>query len=159
VLQNNFVPILGRREPILDQFDKNKGHSFGVSLNIPIFNGLAARNGVDRAKVALERSRITLQQQELELEQNVYKAYTDAKGAWNAYEAAKTTLEAREGSMNYARERYEVGLINVFDFNQAQTLYVNAQSELLRTKYDFIFKVKILEFYFGMPITQTLQKP
>lgn len=158
VVQNNFVPILGRRESILTQFDQNKGHSFGISLNVPIFNGFAARNGVERAKIALERTRITLQQQELDLEQTVYKAYTDAQGALNTYEAAKTTLAAREGSMNYARERYEVGLINVFDYNQSQTLFVNAQSEMLRTKYDFIFKVKILEFYFGVPISQITEK-
>jgi len=47
-----------------------------------------------------------------------------------------------------------VGLINIFDLNQAQTLAVNAQSEVLRTKYDYIFKLKILEFYFGIPIVQ-----
>jgi outer membrane protein len=158
VLQTNFAPILGRREAIFDQFDQNKGHSFGLSLNVPIFNGLSARNGVERAKIALDRSKITLQQQEIDLEQNVYKAYTDAQGAWNTYEAAKATAAAREGSMNYARERYEVGLINVFDYNQTQTLSVNAQSELLRTKYDFIFKVKILEFYFGIPISQITEK-
>ena len=61
-------------------------------------------------------------------------------------------LEARKLSFEYAKARYEVGLINVFDFNQAQTLLVNAQSEVLRTKYDYIFRTKILEFYFGIPL-------
>lgn len=155
VLQQNFTPILGKPDSVWDQFDENKGHSFGLSLSIPILNGLSIRNNVERSKIALERSRITLQQQELTLETNVYTAYTDAQGALKAYEAAQATLEAREGSYNYAKERYEVGLINVFDLNQAQTLYVNAQSEALRTKYDFIFRTKILEFYFGIPIIQT----
>ncbi|MEN9488672.1 MAG: hypothetical protein RL494_937, partial [Bacteroidota bacterium] len=72
--------------------------------------------------------------------------------AQKAYEAAVSTVEAREKSFNYAKERYEVGLMNVFDFNQAQTLFVNAQSDVLRTKYDYIFRTKILEFYFGIPI-------
>jgi len=152
VVTNNYQPILGRRAPIFDQFSDNKGHSFGLSLNVPILNGFTARNGVERAKIELERSNFTLQQTELELETNVYTAYTDAQGALNSYEAAKVTMQAREGSFNYAKERYEVGLINVFDFNQAQTLFVNSQSEVLRTKYDFIFRIKILEFYFGVPI-------
>ena len=152
VVQNNVQPILGRRDPIFQQFSDNKGHSFGLSINVPILNGFTARNGVERAKIALDRSKITLQQEELKLETNVYTAFTDAQGALQTYEAAKQTLAAREGSFNYARERYEAGLINVFDFNQAQTLFVNAQSEVLRTKYDFIFRIKILEFYFGMPI-------
>lgn len=155
VLQQNFTPILGKPDSVWEQFDDNKGHSFGLSLSIPILNGLTIRNNVDRSKIALERSKITLQQQELTLETNVYTAYTDAQGALKTYEAAQATLEAREGSFNYAKERYEVGLINVFDLNQAQTLYVNAQSEVLRTKYDFIFRTKILEFYFGIPIIQT----
>lgn len=154
VVKNNFQPILGKRDPILDQFNDNKGHSFGLSLNIPILNGLTVRNNVQRSKIDLERSQITLQQKELDLERNVYTAYTDAQGALKAYDAAVSAAKAREESLSYAKERYEVGLINVFDLNQAQTLSVNAQSEVLRTKYDYIFKVKILEFYFGIPIYQ-----
>lgn len=154
VVKNNFVPILGKRDPILDQFNDNKGHSFGLSLNIPILNGFTVRNNVQRSKIDLERSQITLQQKELDLERNVYTAYTDAQGALKAYDAAVSAAHAREESLSYAKERYEVGLINVFDLNQAQTLSVNAQSEVLRTKYDYIFKVKILEFYFGIPIYQ-----
>ena len=57
-------------------------------------------------------------------------------------------------SFNYSKERYAVGLMNVFDLDQAQTLFSNAQSEVIRTKYDYIFKVKVLEFYFGIPIIQ-----
>lgn len=154
VLLPNYVPILGRAAPLWEQFDENKGHSFGLSLNIPILNGFAARNNVQRAKIALERSEIALRQEEIDLERNVYTAYTDAVGALKAYEAAVITAEARENAFNYARERYDVGLINIFDLNQAQTLAVNAQSEVLRTKYDYIFRVKILEFYFGIPIYQ-----
>lgn len=135
-----------------DQVGNNKGQNFGVSLQIPILNGFSVRNNVSRSKIALERSKIALEQSELDLERTVYTAYTDTKGAQKSYEAAVTTLEARENSMTYAKERYEVGLMNVFDYNQAQTLYVNAQSEVLRTKYDYIFRTKILEFYFGIPI-------
>ncbi len=153
IFDSNNNPIgIGSPLPVFDQFSNNKGHSYGVSLNIPIFNGFAARNNVFRSKIALERSKIALEQQELDLERTVFTAYTDTKGALKTHEAAVSTLEAREQSFNYAKERYEVGLMNVFDFNQAQTLYVNAQSEALRTKYDYIFRTKILEFYFGIPI-------
>jgi outer membrane protein len=154
VLQPNVNPILGDAEGIIKQFDNNKGQNFGFNLNVPIFNGFAVRNNVDRSKIALERSKIALEQQELDLQRTVFTAYTDTKGAQKTYESAVSTLEARQKSFNYAKERYEVGLMNVFDFNQAQTLFVNAQSEVLRTKYDYIFRTKILEFYFGIPIIQ-----
>jgi outer membrane protein TolC len=152
VLQPNFSPILGKSLSILDQFNDNKGQSFGAQLSIPIFNGFSARNNVERSKVNLEKSKIALEQQELDLQRNVYIAFTDAKGALNAYESSLVALEARQEAYNYAKEKYAVGMMNSFDFNQSQTLLSNAQSEVLRTKYDYIFKIKILEFYFGIPI-------
>jgi outer membrane protein len=154
VLQPNFSPILGGPLSVWEQFDNNKGQNFGVQMNIPIFNGFATRNNVQRSKVAFERAKLNYDQQNLDLERNVYTAFTDTKAAKESYEAALQTLEARTLSFNYAKDRYEVGLMNVFDFNQAQTLLVNAQSEVLRTKYDYIFRTKILEFYFGIPLIQ-----
>lgn len=152
VLQNNFSPVLGKALPFFDQFSDNKGHSFGAQLSIPIFNGFSVRNNVERSKVSLERSKIALEQQDLDLQRNVFTAFADAKGALNAYESSVVALEARQGAYDYAKEKYAVGLMNSFDFNQSQTLLTNAQSEVLRTKYDYIFKIKILEFYFGIPL-------
>jgi len=154
VVQPNYSPILGGPAPVFDQFSDNKGHSFGVQLNIPILNGFSARNNVERSRVALDRSKIAYSQQELDLERNVYTAFTDAKGALKSYESALAAVEARTEAYNYAKEKFDVGLMNAFDLNQAQTLFVNAQSEVLRTKFDYIFRVKVLEFYFGIPITQ-----
>nr|WP_317631283.1 TolC family protein [uncultured Flavobacterium sp.] len=154
VVAPNFSPVLGGPDSVLDQFDRNKGHSFGFALSVPILNGLSVRNNVERSKVNLERAKLTAEQENQNLEKTVYTAYTDTKAALKAYQAAASTLTFREQSFEYARERYEVGLINIFDFTQAQTLLVNAQSEALRTKYDYIFKTKILEFYFGIPVTE-----
>ena len=154
VLQPNFTPVLGGANPIFDQFSDNKGHSFGFQLNIPILNGFTAKNNVSRSKISLERSKIAYSQQELDLERNVFTAFTDAKGALNTYESALSALEARTEAYNYAKEKFNVGIMNTFDLNQAQTLFVNAQSEVLRTKYDYIFRVKVVEFYFGIPLIQ-----
>ncbi|KIA96094.1 MULTISPECIES: TolC family protein [unclassified Flavobacterium] len=154
VLQNNFSPVLGNAAPILDQFKDNKGQSFGFQLSVPVFNGFSARNNVERSKVSLEKSKIELEQKNLDLQRNVYTAFTDAKGALNAHEASVVALESRQGAYDYAKEKFAVGLMNAFDFNQSQTLLTNAQSEVIRTKYDYIFKIKILEFYFGIPIVK-----
>jgi len=145
-------PVFGKAAPLLEQFDINKGHNFGIGISIPILNGFSVRNNVKRAKLAHEKALLAVKENEYQLEQKVYTAYTDTQGALQAYQAAKTTLQAREQSMEYAQQRYDVGLINIFDLNQNQNLLVAAQSELLRAKYDFIFKTKILEYYFGLPI-------
>jgi outer membrane protein len=154
VLQPNFTPVLGSPLPLLDQFSNNKGQNFGIQLSVPIFNGFAVRNNVERSKVVLERAKLNKSQQELDVERNVFTAYADANAAKESYEAAEITLEARKLSFDYAKDRYEVGIMNVFDFNQAQTLLVNAKSEVLRTKYDYLFRTKIVEFYFGLPLIE-----
>ena len=146
--------IVGTRnpDPFFDQFVNNKGQSFGFQLSIPVFNGFSVKNNVARSQVNLEKSKITVEQQDLDLQRNVYTAFADAKGALKSYESAITALEARQNAVDFAKERFNVGLMNSFDYNQAQTLLANAQSEVLRTKYDYIFKIKILEFYFGIPL-------
>jgi outer membrane protein len=62
-------------------------------------------------------------------------------------------LEARKLAYQYAKERFDVGLMNSFNFSQAQARLDNAEATVIRTKYDYIFRLKILEFYFGIPIT------
>ena len=155
-VDGNGVPILSGPLPFFDQFSNNKGHNFGVQLNIPILNGFSAKNNVDRFKIALDRSKISEKQAVLDLERSVYTAITNARGAMNAYEAAVAAFDARKEAFNYAKEKFAVGMMNSFDYTQSQTLFTNAQSEVLRTKYDYIFKVKIVEFYFGIPITEKL---
>jgi len=144
----NFEPPFS----VLKQFDINKGHSFGFQMNIPVLNGFATKNNVAKSKIALDRSKIAYSQQELDLERNIYTAFTDAKGAMKAYESAIITLEARQEAYNYSKEKFAVGMLNAFDLNQSQSLFVNAQSEVVRTKYDYIFRVKVIEYYFGIPI-------
>lgn len=152
VVQPNMLPIISGPESLFDQFDSNKGQSFGVGITIPIFNGWSARNNVRMSRVALQQVKNDMDLTDLKLKQTVYTAYTDTQSSLKSYEAAKITLEARNLSLEYAKERYQVGLMNIFELNQVQTLLVNAQSEVLRTKYDYIFKTKILEYYFGIPI-------
>ena len=152
VLTPNYSPILGRANSIWNQFDVNKGQNFGLAISIPILNGFQVRNNVKRSQLAFETAELTLKETNLQIEQKVYTAYSDTQGALQTYKAAQKTLSARKQSLDYARQRYDVGLLNIFDLNQNQNLVVAAESELLRTKYDLIFKTKILEYYFGLPI-------
>ena len=135
-----------------DQLSLFDGTAVGLQLSVPILNGFATRGRVQRAKINQERSEFQLKQAELDLERNVYQAYNDVINAKKSFDAAQKTLEARKQSFNFSKERYEVGLMNSFDFSQSTIAYENAQSEVLRTKYDYIFRTKILEFYFGIPL-------
>lgn len=140
--------------PFIDQLYMNDGISYGISLNVPIFNGFATRNNVKRSKVNLKRQEYFLEQAKLDLESNVYQAYVDAKGALKSFEAATKALESQELAYDYATQRFEVGLTNAFDFSQSKLRYDGAVIEANRSKYDYIFKLKVLELYFGIPATE-----
>ncbi len=96
---------------------------------------------------------LQFEQDKLDLENTVNQAYVDVKTFSKSYDAAIKTLEARRLAYEYSKERFNVGLMNAFDFSQEQARVDNAEADVIRTKYDYIFRLKILEFYFGIPIT------
>ncbi|WP_178987382.1 TolC family protein [Winogradskyella schleiferi] len=150
---NTNTVIVGA-DPFLDQLYLNDGIAYGLQLNIPVLNGFSTKGNIKRSKVNLERSKFQLEQTELDLESTVYQAYVDAKGALKSYEAAKLAVESQALAYDYAKERYDVGLTNAFDFSQSKQRFDNANIELNRAKYDYIFKLKVLELYFGIPATE-----
>ena len=147
-----FDPFTGQLIPFKDQLWINDGVSFGAQLNIPVFNGFNTRNNIQRSKISLEKAKLQLEQDKLALETNVNQAYVDVENTAKTYEASLKTLDARRLAYDYARERYNVGVMNAFDFSQAQSRVDNAAAEVIRSKYDYIFRIKVLEFYFGLPI-------
>ncbi|NOQ91441.1 MAG: TolC family protein [Flavobacteriaceae bacterium] len=154
VITQNTIPITGSSNGFSDQFfDLNKGSSFGLSLRVPILNGFRASNSVKRAEVFYEKQKNRLGEEELVLEKIIHTVYADALGALKIYEAAQKTLNAQDGAFRYAQEKFNVGVLNSFDFSQIKNRVVKANSDFLRAKYDFIFKVKLLEFYYGIPVT------
>ena len=148
----NRDPVTGEFIGFIDQLWINDGISYGAQLNVPIFNGWSTRNNVKRARLDLDRARLQMESTKLELETAVNQAYVDVKTFSKAYEAAEKTLEAREVAYQYSKDRFDVGLLNAFDFGQAQARLDDARANVIRSKYDYIFRLKILEFYFGLPI-------
>jgi len=134
-----------------DQIDDNLGQSVVFSLNIPIYNRYQFRANVNRSKINYQKIEYNLQSERLRLRETIQNAYTDAQASSKAYDAATISVEAQSKAFDYAQERFTVGAINSFDFNQAKNNLVNAQSQLIQSKYDFMFKLKVLEFYFGVP--------
>ena len=141
-------------DAFLDQAYDNDGISYGVQLSIPVFNAFSVKANVKRSQISLERSKLQLQQASLDLESNVYQAFVDAQGSRKAYQAAQKSVTSQELAYQYAKDRYDAGATNAFDFSQSKLRYDNAQVELNRSKYDYIFKIKVLELYFGIPATE-----
>ena len=135
-----------------DQFSLYDGHNFGLQLSIPVFNGKALSNAVKRSKVNLERSKTFSDQQQLDLETAVNQAFNDSKGAYKLYEASLKTENATRRAADDAFERFQAGAMNSFDYVQAKQRYETAVSDAVRSKFDYVFKLKVVEFYFGLPL-------
>ena len=136
-----------------DQFDLNKGQTYGLGLNIPIFQGRAISNNIERSKINLERLKFQYEQEKLNLENTVNVAYNDLVGAIKLYEASNKTVKSLQSAFEDASDRFLLGSLNSFDFIQSKQLYEAAVSENIRAKFDYIFRLKVLEFYFGLPLT------
>jgi outer membrane protein len=152
VLAPNQRSLIGGPDPFFDQIDRNKGSSFGLSLRIPVLNGFRASNNVKRAKVQYDKQKTRLGEEELILERIIHQIYADAIGALKLYEATQKSLDAQKEAFRYSQEKFNVGVMNSFDFSQTKNRLVGADSNFLTAKYDFIFKVKLLEFYYGIPV-------
>ena len=135
------------------QLENNDGISYGLSLNVPVFNGFSTRNSIKRNKINVLRTKLQFEQDKLDLENTINQAYVDVTTFRKSYEAAQKTLDARKLAYDYAKERFDVGLMNAFEFGQAQARLDNAYATVIRTKYDYIFRLKILEFYCGVPLS------
>ena len=136
-----------------DQFDLNKGQGYGLALNIPIFQGKQIRNNDERSKVNLDRLKNQYEQEKLKLENSINQAYNDLTGAIKLYEASNKTLASLKNAYEDTSDRFLLGAVNSFDFIQSKQRYESAQSENIRAKFDYIFKLKVLEFYFGLPLS------
>lgn len=154
VLAPNYNTITGSSEDYFDQFDNNKGSSYGLSLQIPVLNGFKASNNVKRAKINYEKQKNRLADEELGLEKIIHTVYADAQGALKVYDAANKSVAAQEESFRYAQEKFNVGVMNSFEYSQIKNRLLKAQSDYLRAKYDYIFKVKLLEYYYGIPVSE-----
>ncbi len=145
--------VITAKKPFADQFKDNVNKSIGFTLSVPLYNGLSTYTGVQNAKINALNAKYS---QDL-LEQNLYKtiaqAYVNAKASLNKYNSSKAAVEAAEQSFTYSDQKFNVGSISTFDLNTAKTRLQTAQSNLVQAKYDYVFRLKVLDYYQGKPLT------
>ncbi len=138
--------------PFNDQIKDNASTVIAFNLNIPIFNGLQTKTNVSNTKIYVEQSKLQVDQARKDLYKEIQQAHADALFALKQYVATEKTLEAMDLSFEYTQKRYDQGLLNTTDYNVAKNNLAKTQTDLLRTKYEYIFKIKILDFYRGITI-------
>ncbi|HCZ35092.1 MAG TPA: hypothetical protein DHV26_04115 [Cytophagales bacterium] len=137
---------------VADQINDNLAKSASLSLQIPIFNGFNARSSVQRAVIFNQQAEINLKDIDNQLRQSVESAYNDAFASSKTYQSATKQVTARDEAFRMLKQRYDNGAANFVEYQTAENALFQAKSDLVRAKYDFIFKKKVLDFYQGKPI-------
>lgn len=137
------------------QIDQNFNQSIGLSIRVPILTGGNLRAQVDRAKLNLQNTALQKQQDNLTLKQDIYRAYTDATASLQKFNAGKKSVETAEKAYDFASRRYDIGLLNTIDLITNQNNLFRAKIDLVLAQYDYVFKLKVLEFYKGQGIKLT----
>ena len=136
-----------------DQWNNSNRTNMEVTLSIPIFNRFQVRNSVNTSKINILNQGLSLDKSKKDLFDEIQKAYYNAVAAQRKYESSKESVEASTVSYKYVQEKYDVGKASVFELNEAKVKMVQSQSEQVQSKYEFIFRTKILDFYRGVKIT------
>ena len=146
-LQNRIIS--SERTPYMEQLQNNFRNSIGLQIQIPIFNRYQVRAGIANAKIQYNRSVLQAQIVRNQLRQAIEQAYADAKAAQKQFVANKIRVNSLEESFRVVDQRFAAGAANSLDYALARNNLNIAQSDLIRSKFDYIFRLKILDFYAG----------
>ncbi len=146
-------PIFGTRGVgLFNQLNKNFGQSLGLSLNFPVFNNWNSRTQWERAKLNVLTTKLQDDQERLTLKSNIYTAYQQAFSSLQKYNASVRSVTASQRALDISKKRFDIGLLGTLDYIITQNNLYRAQIEEVSNRYDYIFKIKVLEFYKGNSI-------
>lgn len=149
---NQYSDIEGNDISFGKQLKNNSRSGVGLNLNIPIFNRHQVKLGIANANIQISDYEYRLQTARNVLRKDIELAYTNALAAFNRFVSAEKAVSSMEEAFRYTEEKFNVGMVNSVDYNISKSQLTVAQSDLLQSKYQYIFRTKILDFYNGIPI-------
>jgi len=148
VPSGSIVDGYGRR----DQLQDNIFRQVSLGLTIPIFNGLQSRAAYQRSVISRQLATISAKEIDNTLRQNVETSYNEALAASKTYNSSLRQVNAREEAYRMTKQRFDIGAVPYVEYQVAENDLFQAKSDLVRAKYDFILKKKVLDFYQGKPL-------
>jgi outer membrane protein len=152
VFTERFIPSGSQKATFGRQLDYNFRQSIGLSVNVPIFNGGQARTAWQRSKLNYQNQQLQVEKDNQSLKQNIYTAYNSALAAFQRYQASVKSVQTAEYSYELSRKRYDAGLLRTIDLITNQSNLFRARLERISNQYDYVFRMKVLEFYKGQGI-------
>ena len=143
----------GKIMPFRDQLEFASTTSLGLNLSVPIFSNLSALTDIKNKKIALLNVNYELEAVKNQLRKEIQQAAADAGAALEKYYATEKNLTSLQEAFRYTENKFSAGMLTSLDYNIAKKNLTKAQSDLLQAKYNYIFNLKILDFYRGLPVS------
>jgi len=152
VEEQNFTTVKNgytRSNPFFKQLSTNFSQSIGISISVPIFNGGLSKTNYQRSLLSIKNLELQKEMDNLKIKQDIYVAYNNALVALEKFNAGKKTVEASQKTYDFAKKRYDVGMLSTFELITNQNNLFRAKLENILSQFDYVFKMKVLEFYKG----------
>ncbi|MFA6401380.1 MAG: TolC family protein [Salinivirgaceae bacterium] len=139
--------------PFGEQLKNNNRINMGFTLKIPIFNGLSAKTNVKNSTIQFESASNELQLEKNNLRKQIQQVHANAIAAMKKYDASEKAVTSTEEAFRYVQEKFNLGIVTPMEFNDSKNKVTAAKSSFIQAKYEYIFRIKILDFYYGKEIT------
>ncbi|WP_336689768.1 MULTISPECIES: TolC family protein [unclassified Chryseobacterium] len=142
-----------KEQGFFSQYKDNFGQQAALSVNIPIFNKGITKLQVEQSKLNESLAKVTLEQQKQTVRQNVQKAQFDVDANYEIYLSSLQAEKSTKLALEFADKSYAAGRSTIYDVNVARNNYANAQGSVAQAKYNYVFSLKLLNFYAGIPLS------
>ena len=139
-------------DPLGTQFSNNFGQSIGISLSIPIFNGWQAKANYEKSKLNIRTLEYQKDLDNQTLKQDIYQAYNSAIVALEKFNSSAKSINAAQRTYDFALKRFNIGMLGTFELVTDQNNLFRAKLQYVLNQFDYVFKMKVLEFYKGQGI-------
>ncbi len=120
--------------------------NLGFNLSVPIFNKFETKNQVKTAQLNVENNKLYVENAKMELRKNIQQAYHNALAAKARWEAALVSVQSGTEAYRFVNQKYEADKANVYELYQAKSNLAQVQSEVTQSKFEYAFRIKILEW-------------
>lgn len=141
-----------------EHLSNNFRKAIGVSMNIPLFSKWQRVTNIQNAKLQMQVRELQLEGNKNQLRQDIELAYTNAKAAVQSYMANSKSVLSAQKSYDAFDKRFGAGLLGNFELQQSKNALALSQSEMIKAKYTYVFRLKVLDFYQGKPLTLSNSK-
>lgn len=138
--------------PFFDQMIDQRSFGIAFGLSVPIYNQSQVKNAIKQRQIQMETAQLNAQLNEQTLRQTIEQAYADARTAYSTFKATNKQVESLALVYDNAEKQFNVGLINSVDFLLAKTNVNRARFDLVRAKFNYLFRLQVLDFYQGKPL-------